>query len=157
MSEPSTTKTAYFDRFFVELPEVAVEECSHQGACDSDVKRWREKINLSHINSAILSKELKEYGSWSDEELKDRINNEERIIWIAACNIKEEERLSTTSKPSPFDTTGFIIEFEDGNCTEEEVIEGFQHLIDTGLCWQLQGSYGRTASALIQAGHCTSK
>lgn len=54
-----------------------------------------------------------------------------------------------------FDTVSFIIEFEDGALEEEEVIEGFQHLINSGLVWQLQGFYGRTANDLINAGRCT--
>lgn len=37
---------------------------------------------------------------------------------------------------------------------EDEVIEAWQHLIDTGLAWQLQGSFGRTAKNLIDAGVC---
>ena len=61
--------------------------------------------------------------------------------------------MTTTEKG--FDVVGFIIEFEGGDPTEEEVIEGFQHLIDTGQAWQLQGSYGRTAVALIEAGLCS--
>ena len=36
--------------------------------------------------------------------------------------------------------------------TEEEVIEAFHHLVDTGLAWQLQGSFGRTAKYLIDKG-----
>ena len=36
----------------------------------------------------------------------------------------------------------------------EEVIEAWQHLIDTGTCWTLQGWFGRTAQALIEAGVC---
>ena len=36
--------------------------------------------------------------------------------------------------------------------TEEEVIEAWQHLVDTGLAWQLQGSFGRTAKYLIDEG-----
>ena len=37
----------------------------------------------------------------------------------------------------------------------EQIIEAWQHLIDTGLAWSLQGSFGRAAAALIEQGHCT--
>jgi hypothetical protein len=37
---------------------------------------------------------------------------------------------------------------------EETVIRAWQYLIDTGLAWQLQGSFGRGAMAMIEAGHC---
>ena len=47
-----------------------------------------------------------------------------------------------------------IIAFESGELDEEGVIELFQELIDSGLVWKLQGSYGRTAKALIDAGYC---
>ena len=36
--------------------------------------------------------------------------------------------------------------------SEEQRIEAWQHLVDTGLVWQLQGSFGRTATALIEQG-----
>ncbi len=39
--------------------------------------------------------------------------------------------------------------------TEEQYIQAFQSLIDSGACWQLQGWYGRTAMALIESGHCS--
>lgn len=38
---------------------------------------------------------------------------------------------------------------------EDEILEAWQHLIDSGAAWQLQGFYGRTAAALIEAGHCS--
>lgn len=38
--------------------------------------------------------------------------------------------------------------------TEDIVISAWQHLINTGLAWRLQGYFGRTAAALIDAGHC---
>ena len=36
----------------------------------------------------------------------------------------------------------------------EQYIEAWQHLIDTGLAWSLQGFFGRTASTMIQNGLC---
>ena len=56
-----------------------------------------------------------------------------------------------------FDLTTRIIEFETGEATEEQVIELFQYLVDTGLAWSLQGSYGRTAQSLLEAGVIQSK
>lgn len=38
--------------------------------------------------------------------------------------------------------------------TFEDTIDAWQHLIDTGLAWRLQGSFGRTAAAMIEAGYC---
>ena len=34
----------------------------------------------------------------------------------------------------------------------DEYLAAWQMLVDTGLAWQLQGSFGRTAAALIEAG-----
>ncbi len=45
-----------------------------------------------------------------------------------------------------------ILAFEQGELDEDGVVELFQHLVDTGLAWQLQGFYGRTARDLIEAG-----
>ena len=47
---------------------------------------------------------------------------------------------------------GFI-ECED----EDTLIKAWQHLIDTGLAWTLQGWFGRRANDLIEAGICKKK
>jgi hypothetical protein len=48
-----------------------------------------------------------------------------------------------------------ILAYENGELDESGVIELFQSLVSTGLAWSLQGSYGRTATALIEAGLVT--
>lgn len=47
-----------------------------------------------------------------------------------------------------------IIAFENGELDTDETVELFQNLIDSGMAWKLQGSYGRTAQALIEQGYC---
>jgi hypothetical protein len=47
-----------------------------------------------------------------------------------------------------------IIAYEQGELDEEGIIDLFQELITSGMAWKLQGSYGRTAKALIDAGYC---
>lgn len=36
--------------------------------------------------------------------------------------------------------------------SEDQVIAAWQYLVNTGLAWQLQGWFGRTAQALIEQG-----
>ena len=47
-----------------------------------------------------------------------------------------------------------IVKYESGDMSVEEVVDFFQELINSGLCWQLQGHYGRTARHLIEEGLC---
>lgn len=39
--------------------------------------------------------------------------------------------------------------------SEEHLIAAWQHLIDTGYAWRLQGAFGRAAQRLIDLGICT--
>lgn len=83
-------KTAQFNRFTLDLPDSAVWACAHSGACDDDVDTWHDKITFSHINDALLASELREYGGWNPVELEDRIENEKRLLWLAAWQIRED-------------------------------------------------------------------
>jgi hypothetical protein len=85
--------TAYFNRFTLELPQDAVYACSQAGSVDEDVAYWGPKVKSLNpsVRPEDIRAELKEYGAWDAEELTDEAANWERITWIAACNIKEEE------------------------------------------------------------------
>lgn len=51
-------------------------------------------------------------------------------------------------------TIDFIMAYESGELTKNEIIEGFQDGIDSGSVWKLQGSYGRMATRLLELGLC---
>jgi hypothetical protein len=48
-----------------------------------------------------------------------------------------------------------ILAYENGEMDDAEFIPFFQELVDSGLAWQLQGSYGRCAESLIENGLVT--
>jgi len=54
---------------------------------------------------------------------------------------------------SDLDAIGIAEGFIDCN-DDVKFIEAWQHLIDTGLAWRLQGWFGRQAVAMIEDGAC---
>jgi len=87
-------KTAYFNRFSIDMTLKQAESASHQGQCYDDVVVLCEvpeiKAQLAGIADDDLARELAEYGAWDEEELASRADNELRIIWIAAGNIVDD-------------------------------------------------------------------
>ena len=55
-------------------------------------------------------------------------------------------------KPKMDNVDAIMIAEGNLDVSEEEQIEAWQHLVDTGLAWKLQGFFGRTAQRLIDEG-----
>jgi hypothetical protein len=45
-----------------------------------------------------------------------------------------------------------MIDYENGNLTQIQVVSLFQELVNTGMAWELQGSYRRTTMDLLKSG-----
>jgi hypothetical protein len=53
------------------------------------------------------------------------------------------------------DIVGRMTAFENGELDDDQALELFGELIKSGMAWQLQGAYGRTAGDLIARGIIT--
>lgn len=75
---------------------------------------------------------------------------------IKRLNGDGNEVIGDPSKPftlaEPYDVAAAIIAYESGVQDVDDTLVLFQHLVDTGKAWELQGSYGRQAMRFINAG-----
>ena len=71
-----------------------VETGSHPGRCDEDIAYLasipRIRRQLDAMPDEAVVSELSECGAWEPEEMQDREENLQRILWIACGNISEE-------------------------------------------------------------------
>lgn len=69
------------------------ESVSHQGQCDEDVQALMKvpaiRSQLDALNPDSVRKALREYGAWDADELADHETNLSRIVWLAGCDIRE--------------------------------------------------------------------
>jgi hypothetical protein len=65
--------------------------------------------------------------------------------------------MTTSTQPTwtPYDASACVEGFDGEEHDQETIISAWQYLLDTGLCWKLQGWYGRTANQLIEEGYIT--
>lgn len=64
---------------------------------------------------------------------------------------------SHKSKHYPFNAMEFIMAMEGcgGELSADDIVYGYQQLIDSCIIFSLQGSWQRAAQAMIDAGECT--
>jgi len=67
--------------------------------------------------------------------------------------VYEKKVVKPKITPMPKGTNVWDVEDPEGaGLNESQNNQIWQHLVDTGMAWSLQGWYGRTASAMIEAG-----
>lgn len=85
---------AHFNHFTLTLTKEQARAASHQGQCDESVRALSEVPQIARqlrlLRAEDVRLELEEYGAWNSEELADHAQNLQRILWIAAGNIREE-------------------------------------------------------------------
>ncbi len=92
--DPSALYWASFDRFEIRMPGLAVQDIAHSGDNGPAVSYWESRIINEwpeRCTPEAIRTELAEYGAWDDDELKDDAVNWQRLLWIAAWDIAEEE------------------------------------------------------------------
>ncbi len=79
----------------IEMTMAQAQSATHPGQCDADVMALSQhrkiRRQLERIDPEVLRKELREYGAWDDEDLADHAQNLQRILWIAAGDIVENQ------------------------------------------------------------------
>ena len=98
-------------------------------------------------------RDMDEYRQAMDEEFPSRLNRPKASEKVAedVYNDGLEEETEILSE-NYNDTADFIMAYESGELSEEEIIAGFQKLLDNNLIDGLQGTYQRMARDLIEAG-----
>ena len=86
-------------RISLQITKRQAAQASHPGPCDADARALSEvpaiRRQLAKIDPATLRAELAEYGAWDAQELEDRPQNLQRLLWLA-CGDTHEATISTT-------------------------------------------------------------
>ena len=85
---------ATFERFELRMTRAQAESASQPGKDAAEdvaelLKDRRITRQLDKIGPDPIRAELADYGCWDDDELADDEANRERIVWLAAGDIKE--------------------------------------------------------------------
>lgn len=69
-----------------QLPLEAICDCSRDR--DDDVNAWIDRLNFDGP-SWLFREYLKGFGVWDSADLCDHNENRKRVLWIWACNCRE--------------------------------------------------------------------
>jgi putative AlgH/UPF0301 family transcriptional regulator len=89
---------ATFEGFEIEMTKKSAISMSHSGDCKADVAYYLKtnksiQKQLAAIGNEKIAEVLRGYGAWDETQLADAEANKRRIVWIAANDIREDNRL----------------------------------------------------------------
>ena len=80
---------AQFNMTFADASSMA-----HAGTCDDDVAAGMRipyiVEQFAAIDAESIRNQLDKYAAWDDEELADDDANQQRLLWLIACDIRED-------------------------------------------------------------------
>lgn len=80
-------------RIELKMRKAQAARASHPGPCDADVLALSRvpavARQLARIEPETLRAALLEYGAWDTQELYDHAQNLQRILWLAASDIHD--------------------------------------------------------------------
>ena len=83
-------------RLYLALTPEQAQSCAHPGPCDEDVAALSTVPEVAAQVAAWpaddLREELRGYGAWDPEELADDAQNRQRMLWLAASDMAENQR-----------------------------------------------------------------
>ena len=72
-----------------QLPLECICDCSGAGDRDDDVGRWVDRLEFDGP-AWFFRDYLKGFGCWDAADLCDHDENKKRVLWIWACNARED-------------------------------------------------------------------
>ena len=117
-------------------------DCSY---CNDGTARWVVQETPEGTDYTALE-------AFLPEELEVALDGGGRVEIKECDECNGTGELFVDPETGKIDVTEGIFAYEGGRLTDRDTVILFARLIETSLCWKLQGSYGRMGQSYMEAG-----
>jgi len=111
----------------------------------------RENGEIVELGGSYYFKTPEEARAWANQYKGRDMGGNTGEMWAGELP-KQFEKVLQYNQGIRDNYVGKIMAYEDGSLSEADTIKMFQEMVNDGSVWKLQGSYGRTAQAMLDAG-----
>jgi hypothetical protein len=81
-----------------DFPPNCIQDCSHPGPCDDDVRVWRNTLEFTVPREQAING-LLGYGAWTREELEAKSDKQlaEIVLWLACGDFSDGQTVFSLS------------------------------------------------------------